>query len=74
MAVITDCPGMQLYSGNYLNGDKGKDGVSYTRRGAVCLETQFYPNALNYPQWPQPVVKAGEKYHSETCYVFGIEP
>ena len=73
MAVITDCPGMQLYSGNYLNGDKGKDGVSYTRRGAVCLETQFYPNALNYPQWPQPVVKAGEKYHSETCYVFGIE-
>ena len=74
MAVITDCPGMQLYSGNYLSGELGKDGVSYCRRSGVCLETQFYPNALNYPQWPQPVVAAGEKYKSETCYVFGIEP
>ncbi len=74
MAVITDCPGMQVYSGNYLAGEIGKDGVSYTRRGAVCLETQFYPNALNYPQWPQPIVPAGEKYKSETCYVFGIAP
>lgn len=74
MAVSTDCPGMQLYSGNYLSGELGKDGVSYCRRSGVCLETQFYPNALNYPQWPQPVVRAGEKYHSETRFVFGIEP
>ncbi len=73
MAVSTDCPGLQLYSGNFLNGEMGKDGVSYCRRGGVCLETQFYPNALNYPHWPQPVTKAGEQYKSETCFVFSTE-
>ena len=73
MAVSTDCPGMQLYSGNFLCGETGKDGVSYCRRGGVCLETQFYPNALNYPEWPQPVTKAGEKYVSETSFTFSAE-
>ena len=73
MAVSTDCPGLQLYSGNFLGGETGKDGVSYCRRGGVCLETQFYPNALNYPQWPQPVTPAGEKYSSETTFVFSTE-
>ena len=74
MAVFTDCPGVQFYSGNFLMGEKGKDGVSYCRRGGICLETQYYPNALNYPQWPQPVVKAGEKYQSETSFVFTVFP
>ena len=73
MAVHTDCPGVQLYSGNFLMGETGKDGVSYCRRGGVCLETQFYPNALNYPEWPQPITKAGEKYVSETSFTFGAE-
>lgn len=73
MAVSTDCPGLQLYSGNFLQGDQGKDGVSYCWRGGVCLETQFYPNALNYPQWPQPVTGANEKYESETSFVFYTE-
>ena len=74
MSVSTDCPGMQLYSGNFLEGEKGKDGVSYCYRGGVCLETQFYPDALNKPPWPQPVTRAGEKYHSETVYTFRAEP
>ena len=74
MAVSTDCPGLQLYSGNFLEGETGKGGVSYCHRGGVCLETQFYPNALNYPQWPQPVTPAGEKYSSETVFVFSAEP
>lgn len=73
MAVTTDCPGVQLYSGNFMEGEAGKDGVFYCRRGGVCLETQFYPNAINYPQWIQPVIKAGEKFESETCYIFGVE-
>lgn len=73
MAVSTDCPGIQLYSGNFLEGETGKDGVSYCRRGGVCLETQFYPNALNYPHWPQPVTRAGEKYKSETCFTFCVD-
>ena len=70
MAVSTDCPGIQMYAGNFLQGDKGKDGVSYCRRGGVALETQFYPNAVNNPDWLQPFVKAGERYHSETKYTF----
>ena len=70
MSVITDCPGVQLYSGNFLQGETGKDGVCYCKRGGVCLETQFYPDSINHPEWPQPFTKAGERYHSETRYRF----
>ena len=70
MAVITDCPGVQFYSGNFLKGETGKDGVSYCYRGGICLETQFYPDSINHPEWPQPFKKAGERYHTETKYRF----
>ena len=70
MTVTTDRCGVQFYSGNFLNGNKGKDGVSYCFRGAVCLETQFYPDAMNKPDWDQPVYKAGEHFCSETVYSF----
>ena len=70
MAVVTDRPGIQLYSGNFLVGEIGKDGVSYCYRGGVALETQFYPDSVNHPEWPQPFVKAGEHYHSVTKYIF----
>jgi len=70
MAVSTDCPGVQFYSGNFLMGETGKDGVSYCRRSGICLETQFYPNSVNYPQWKQPFTKAGELYRSETTFKF----
>ena len=69
MAVYTDCPGVQFYAGNYLN-DQGKDGVYYHKRSGICLETQFYPDALHHPEWPQPITPAGEKYISETSYRF----
>lgn len=69
MAVYTDCPGIQFYSGNYLD-DNGKGGVHYGKRSGIALETQFYPDSVNHPEWPQPFVKAGEKYHSETRYTF----
>ena len=70
MTVTTDCPGIQFYSGNFLEGETGKDGVSYCYRGGICLETQFYPDSVNHPEWPQPFVKAGERYHSVTKYHF----
>jgi len=69
MAVSTDCPGIQFYSGNYLD-EKGKDGVHYTRRSGIALETQFYPDSVNNPAWVQPFVKAGQPYKSETIYRF----
>ena len=70
MSVVTDCPGVQFYAGNYLNNEPGKDGVVYTPRSGVCLETQYYPDAVNHPEWAQPVFKAGQRYHSETKYIF----
>ena len=69
MAVSTDCPGIQLYTGNFLD-DQGKDGVYYGKRSGVALETQFYPDSVNHPEWPQPFVKAGEQFRSETVYKF----
>lgn len=69
MAVYTDCPGIQFYSGNYLN-DAGKDGVFYPKRTGVALETQFYPDSVNHADWVQPITKAGQRYHSETTYHF----
>ena len=72
MAVSTDCPGVQFYAGNFLK-EAGKDGVYYGKRSGVALETQFYPDALHHPEWPQPITKAGEKYHNETVYRFTAE-
>ena len=69
MTVTTDCPGVQVYAGNFLD-NTGKGGVYYGKRTGVALETQFYPNAVNHPEWPQPVVKAGEKLRSVTRYAF----
>lgn len=70
MTVSTDRPGIQFYSGNFLEGQTGKDGVSYCRRGGVALETQCYPDSVNKPQWVQPFVKAGQRWHSQTRYIF----
>ena len=70
MTVTTDCPGIQFYSGNFLKGETGKDGVSYCHRGGICLETQFWPDATHHALWPQPVTKAGERYYSKTTYQF----
>jgi len=72
MAVYTDCPGVQFYAGNFLNGT-GKDGKECAKRSGICLETQYYPDSLHHPEWPQPITKAGEKYHSETVYRFTAE-
>lgn len=69
MAVYTDCPGVQLYTANFTD-EVGKGGACYPKRSGVCLETQFYPDSVNHPEWPQPFCKAGEKYHSETKYRF----
>ena len=69
MAVHTDCPGIQFYAGNFLD-EIGKNGIHYSKRTGVALETQFYPDSVHHPEWPQPFVKAGEHYHSETEYKF----
>ena len=72
MAVYTDCPGIQFYAGNFLN-ETGKGGIYYGKRSGVALETQFYPDSIHHPEWPQPITKAGETYHSETIYRFSVD-
>ncbi len=69
LSIDTDCPGIQVYAGNFLD-EPGKDGVHYGKRSGVALETQYYPDCLNHSEWPQPIVRAGERYHSETAYRF----
>lgn len=72
MTVWTDRPGMQLYTGNHLTPRQGKNGSMIDRRGGLCLETQIWPNATAYPHFPSPILKAGERYHSETAYQFEV--
>lgn len=69
MAVYTDCPGIQLYAGNFLN-EQGKGGTAYGMRGGVALETQFFPDAVHHPEWKQPLLQKGRHYRSETIYRF----
>ena len=69
LAISTDCPGIQFYSGNYLKGI-GKGGIDYGPRSGIALETQFFPNSVNRPEWKQPFVKAGQRYRSTTRYRF----
>lgn len=70
MEVYTDLPGMQFYTGNFLNNAYGKHGHIYHKRSGACFETQFYPDAVNHPEFPQPVLKAGEVFRSTTAYKF----
>lgn len=70
MVVSTDLPGMQLYVGNFLNNESGKDGKKYARRSAACFETQYFPDAVNHESFASPIFKAGEKYHTVTEYKF----
>ena len=69
MSVYTDCHGVQFYAGNFLK-DYGKNGIYYGKRSGICLETQFYPDAVNHPEWTQPFTPANTPYHSETRYKF----
>lgn len=70
MTVITDQPGIQFYVGNFLFGQKGKGGKEYPHRGALCLETQFYPDSINQPKFPSVVLKPGDTYKHTCVYAF----
>lgn len=70
MEVYTDLPGVQIYSGNFLIEELGKQGVVYKKRQGICFETQYYPDAINHDNFEGPVCKAGEVYKTTTCYKF----
>lgn len=74
MDVLTTEPGLQFYSGNFLDGtDKGKRGVGYAFRSALCLETQHFPDSPNQPTFPSTILRPGKVYRSETVYRFSAE-
>lgn len=71
MEVYTNRPGMQFYTGNFLQGEKGgKEGMVYEKHGGFCFETQAYPDAPNKPDFPTTVVRASEEFASTTVYKF----
>lgn len=74
LKVYTDEPGIQVYTGNFLDGTvKGKQGASYTFRHAVCLETQKYPDTPNKPEWPSALLLPGQTYTSRCIFAFGVK-
>ena len=72
MEVLTNLPGILLYTGNFLadHNVSGKGGRFYGKREGFCLETNFPPNALKHPNFVQPILNAGETYDFETVYRF----
>lgn len=74
MEVYTNEPGLQFYTGNFLDGTAiGKEGVPYVFRGAFCMETQHYPDSPNKPDFPSAILEPGQEYYSVCVYKFGVE-
>lgn len=74
MEVFTTEPGIQLYTGNFLDGSKvGKNGEKYVLNGALCLETQHYPDSPNQPDFPSTELNPGETYHTITAMKFSVK-
>ncbi len=74
LEVLTDEPGIQVYSGNFLDGTQtGKNGKVYQQRTGICLETQHYPDSPNKPEWPSVELRPGETYTSHCVFRFGVE-
>ncbi len=74
LEVYTEEPGVQFYSGNFLDGRlKGKSGKPYVRRGGFCLETQHYPNSPNQPNFPSTILRPGEQYKTKTRLKFSAK-
>ncbi len=73
LEIHTTEPGIQFYTGNYLRGDHGKNGDTYALRGALCLETQHYPDSVNQPEFPSVVLRPGAAYRHSTVHRFSAK-
>jgi aldose 1-epimerase len=73
MDVYTTQPGVQVYTGNFMNGSsKSKEGKTYGKRSAICLETQHFPDSPNQPNFPSAVLNPGETYEHSCTYAFSV--
>jgi aldose 1-epimerase len=74
LEIYTTEPGVQLYTGNYLNGSFiGKNGHTYPKRSAFCLETQHFPDSIHHSDFPTTILKPGEKFRSKSIYRFSTD-
>jgi aldose 1-epimerase len=74
MTVETDQPGIQFYSGNFLDGTyTGRYGIQYQKHAGFCLETQHFPDSPNHPKFPSSEVRPGHPFHSTTTFTFSVE-
>jgi len=74
LEVWTTEPGVQFYTGNFLDGTiKGKGGTLYGKHAALCLETQHYPDSVNHPNFPTTILRPGAVFHSESIYKFSAK-
>lgn len=73
LTVSTDQPGVQFYSGNFLEGQSGKGDKAYPHRSAICLETQFYPDSINHPNFPSSVLEPGKTYTHQCVFSFSTK-
>ena len=74
LEVFTTQPGVQFYSGNFLDGTiTGKHGHVYKQRYGLCLETQHFPDSPNHPDFPSTILKPGDKFQSQTVFKFSTE-
>ena len=73
MEISTTEPGVQFYTGNHLSNVSGKGGKTYAKNGALCLETQHYPDSPNHPEFPSTVLRPGETFRSSTVYRFSTK-
>jgi aldose 1-epimerase len=75
MEVWTTQPGVQFYTGNFLDGSlTGRDGKRIPQHGALCLETQHFPDSPNHANFPSTELKPGGHYHTVTIFRFGVQP
>jgi aldose 1-epimerase len=74
LEVSTTQPGLQFYSGNFLDGTlKGKGGRVYVKHAWLCLETQHFPDSPNHPDFPSTILRPGEQYDTQTVFRFGVQ-
>ena len=73
LRITTTEPALQVYSGNFLKGQKGKQGKTYAHRSAICLETQHYPDSVNHAEFPTTILKPGDEFKSQTVYGFSVD-
>lgn len=73
MEIFTTTPGIQFYSGNFIDNTRGADGALFQKHSGLCLETEFFPNSINEPGFPSPILHPDKTYHQVTIHRFSTD-